>query len=110
MQKGKNSEPLDTLINRFSAVHGHPTPIFSKLIGPKIVSRESADVFAPERMDFASNYVVTEITNFMDLGLSPSNTTDKPKSIIVPTTIVEGLTDSSNCLVCMHGCEEFTVR
>ena len=37
--KAKNVEPLDTLINRFLAVHCHSRSIFSKIIGHKTVPR-----------------------------------------------------------------------
>ena len=47
-------------------------------------------------MDFGSNSVVSESPNFMDFGLSPSNTPDKLKSVIVPTTRVGRLTNVSN--------------
>ena len=107
--KARNAEPLDTPINRILDVHGHPTSIFSKVIDPKTVSGESGDVYACESMDFASNSVVSESPNFMDLGLSPANTTDKLKSVIVPTTRVEGFVDISNWIASRRGCEEFTV-
>ena len=90
-QKGRNAEPLDAPINQFPAVHGHPTPIFSKAIGPKTVPKESTDVYACKRIEFASNSVVAEIPNFMDFRLSPANTTDKLKSVIGPNTRVERL-------------------
>ena len=106
VQKGRNAELLNAPINQFLAVHRHPTPIFRKIIGPKTVSGESADVYARKRMDFASNYFVAEIPNYKDLGLSPANTTDKLKSVIGPTTRVEGLTNRSDWLVSRHGCEE----
>ena len=77
-------------------------PIFSKVIGPKTVSGESTDVYVRQRMDFASNSVVVESPIFMDLGLSPANTTDKLKSVIGPTARVEGLADSSNWLASRH--------
>ena len=107
--KARNAEPLEAPINRISAVHGHSTSIFSKLIGPKTVSGEIDDVYARKRMDFASNSVVAESPNFLDLGLLPANIADKLESIISPTTIVKGLTDSSNWLASRHGCKEVTV-
>ena len=109
MQKGRNTEPLDAPINRFSAVHGHPTPIFSKVIGPKTVCGENVDVYTQKRMEFTINSVVAENPNFMDLGLSPANTKDKLKSVIGPTTRVEWLTDSSYWLTSRHGCKEVMV-
>ena len=84
-------------------------PIFSKLIGPKTVPGESSDVYARGRMDFESNSVVAKIPNFVDLGLSPANTTDKLKSVIGPTTIIEGLKGGSDWIDFRHDCEEVTV-
>ena len=86
LQKGSNANPLEAPINKFSAVHGHPTPISSKLIGPKKVSGEIADVYAHENMHCASNSIVSESQDFMDLGLSPANTTDtlSPSSSPLP--------------------------
>ena len=60
-------------------------------------------------MDLASNSVVAESINFMDLGLSPADKTYKLKSVIGPTNRVEGLTDGSDWLTSMHGCKEVTV-
>ena len=60
-------------------------------------------------MGFASISVVTESPNIVDLGLLPANKTDKLKSVIGPTTRVEGLTNSSNWIASSHGCEEVTV-
>ena len=107
--KARNAEPLEAPINRISAVHGHSTSIFSKLIGPKTVSGEIDDVYARKRMDFASNSVVAESPNLLDVGMSPANTTDKLKSVIGPATRGEGLTDISGWLTSRHGCEEVTV-
>ena len=105
----RNADPLDAPINQILDSHGHPKSIFSKVIGSKIVSGESADIYARERMDIASNFVVAESPNFMDFGLSPANTIDKLKSVIGTTTKVEGLTDSSDCLATRHICKEVTV-
>ena len=108
--EARNAEPLDSPINRISAAHGHSTSIFIKVIGTKTVSGESAGVYVHERMDFASNSVVAESPNFLDLGLSPANKADKLKSIISPTTRVKGLTDSSKWIASRHGCKEVTAR
>ena len=54
LKKGRNADPLDTPINRFSSIYGNPMPIFSKVIGPKTVSGESVDVYARKRMEFVN--------------------------------------------------------
>ena len=109
-QEARNTDPLNASINRFLAEHGHPTPIFSKVIGPKIVPNESADVYARKRMDFGSNSVVAESLNFMDFRLLPANTTDKLKSIIGRTTRVEMTTNGSNWIASRHDIEEVTLK
>ena len=45
----------------------------------------------------------------MDLGLLPADTMDKSKSVIVPSTRVEGFMDSSNLLASRHVIEELMV-
>ena len=61
-------------------------------------------------MDFRSNSVLSESTNFIDFELLPANTQDKIKSVIVPTTIVERLRDDSNWLWPTHNIEEVAVE
>ena len=75
-QKVRNAHPFKTSNNLFSSKHGHPTPIFSKVIGRKTVPDESVDVYARKRMDFGSYSVAAKSPNFMDFGLSPANTLD----------------------------------
>ena len=87
----RNAKPLDAPINGFSAVNGHYMSTFSKVIGLKTVRIERVDVYTRKRKDFASNSVIGKSPNLMDLGLSPAHTTDKIKSVISPTTRVEGL-------------------
>ena len=100
-----NSHPFKTSINLFSPEHGHPTPIFSKVIGRKIVPDESADVYARKSMDFGSNSILSESPNFMNFGLSPANTPDKLNSVLSPTTRVESLTNGSYWILPRHDIE-----
>ena len=83
--------------------------IFSKVIGVETVLGESADVYLHKKMDFASNYVIGESPNCIDLGLSPAHTTYNLKSIIGPATRVEGFTDISDWILSRHGIEEVAV-
>ena len=108
-KKASNAEPLDAPINEFLAVNGHSTSIFSKVIGLEIVPRESADVYARERIDFTSNSVIHKSPKFMDLGLSPAHTPDKIKSVVGPATKVKWLANISDWLASRHGIEEVTV-
>ena len=109
-QEARNADPLDASINQFTAKHGHPKPIFSKVIGPKKTPDEIADVYARKRMDFGSNSVVVKTLNFMDFRLSPACTTDKLKYVIGPTTRVERSTNGSDWLASRHDIEEVTVE
>ena len=104
--EARNANPLDYPINLTLDVHGHYTSIFSKVIGPKTVSGESADIKAHEMMNFPSNYVIDKSPNFLYLGMSPAKTEDKLKSVIGSTTRVEGFTDDSNCFAYRHGSKE----
>ena len=105
-QKVRNANPFKTSIYQLSPKHGHPTPIFSKVMFCKIFPDESANIYARKRMDFRSNYVVAKIPNFIDFGLSPANTPYKLKCIIFSTTKVGRLTNCSYWLLPMHDIEE----
>ena len=85
-------------------------PVFGKVVVPKTVPNEISNIYTRKRMDFGSNSVVTKSPNFMDLSLSPANTTDKLKSIISPATRVERLTNGSNWLASRHDIEEVRVE
>ena len=90
--------------------HGHPTPIYSKVIGRKTVPDESTDVYARKSMDFGSNSVLSKSPDFMDFGLPTANTRDKLKSVIVPTTTFGRLVDGSYWLPPRHDIEEVTTE
>ena len=107
-QKVRNTHPFKTSIIRFSPDHGHPTPIFSKVIGRKKFANESADIKSRCGMDFGHNCVVSESPNFMNFGLLPANTRDKLKSVIFPTTRVGRTRNVSHWLRPRHYIEEVT--
>ena len=75
-KRGSNVEPFDASINGFLAINGHSTSYFSGVIGLEAFSAEVADVNPCERMNFASNSVLGETPNFVDLRLSPAHITD----------------------------------
>ena len=54
--------------------------------------------------------VLSESPSFINFGLTPANTPDKLKSVIVPTTRVGRLTNGSNWLPPKHNIEEVTVE
>ena len=107
-RRERNAEPLDAPINEFSAVYGHFTSLFSKLIGAETVPRESANITSRSGMELASNYALGESSKLLDLGLLPTNIADKLKSAFAPATVFEGSTDKSDWLASRHGCEEVT--
>ena len=72
------------------------------------VPGEVVDVNARERMNFASNSVLSKNPKFGGLGISPAHTTDKLKSIIVPDTRAVGLIDNSDWLASRHRIAEGT--
>ena len=107
-QKARNAHLFKTSINVFSPKHGHPTPIFSKAIGCKTFSKESADVNSCYGMDFGRNSDVIKSPNFMEFGLWPAKTPDKIESVIVPTTRVGRLANGPNRIRTRHDIEEVT--
>ena len=84
-QEVRNSKPLETSINRISSKNRDPTPTWSKSIGRKFTNKSSADVYTHGQMSFASDTVLSESRNFMDLGMSSDNTTHGLGSVFAPT-------------------------
>ena len=82
----RNAKTLDTPIDGHLAINSHSTSYFSGVIGLEAVSGYVADVNARERMKFASNSVLNETPKFVDLGLLPANTADKPNSAFATAT------------------------
>ena len=107
-RRGRNFEPFDVSVNGFPAVNEHYTSYFSGLIDVETVSTEAADVNLCKRVNFASNSVFGETPKFVDLGLSPSNTADKLKTIFVHATRAGGLTDNSDGLTSSHAIANVT--
>ena len=103
-KRGKNAELFDAPIDGYLAVNVHSTSYFREELHGEV-----DNVNESERMKFASNFVLNETPKFMDLGLSPANTTDKLNSVFVPATRAEWLTDNSNWIASIHGYEEVTV-
>ena len=102
-RRGRNAEPFEASINEFLAVNEHYTSYFSGVSGVETVSAEVADGNPCERVNFASNSVFGETPKFVDLGLSPTHTVDKLKSIFAPANRAGGLTDNSDELTSSHG-------
>ena len=95
-QEVRNSEPLDDSINKNPTKHRDPTSSWSKVIGSKTFTNESADAYTNSRMNFGSDTVFSKSPNLMDLGLLSVNTTDEVGSVFVPTTRIGRPADGSN--------------
>ena len=59
-------------------------------------------------MNFASNFVLSKNTTFVDLGLSPAHTSDKLNSAFAPSTRDGGLKDNYDWLAYRYGIAEVT--
>ena len=60
-QEVSNAKTLKSSINKFPANHREPTPGWIKIIGSKVVTDESADVYACSGMNFESDTILSEI-------------------------------------------------
>ena len=107
-QEIRNPEPLTDSINRINDKHRYPDPSWSKVIGIKTFTNESADIYARGRMNFWSDTILSESPNFMDLGLSTFNKTDELGSVVVPTARIGRPEDGSNWLLPGHDISEAT--
>ena len=94
----RNSQPFHTSINGNSYKHRDPAPNFSKVIGCKLSNDYSADIYSRCRMKFTRDAVLTEIPNFMNLGLSSVHTLDELGSFSIPGTRIGSNISGSNWL------------
>ena len=104
----RNAQPFHTFINGNSAKNGGPTPTFSKLIGQELSDNSSAKIYPRCRVSFMHDAVVTEIPNFMNLGLSVVHTSDELGSFSIPATRIGRLKYGSNWLLPSHLIGEVT--
>ena len=107
-QEVRNAKPLNVFIYVFPAKHRDPMTVWSKVIGSKAFTNESADVYARSHMNFGSDTVLSESPNFMNFGLSSVNTMDEIGSVFVPTTRDRIPTNGSNWLLPGHDISEAT--
>ena len=105
-QKVRNADPLDASINRIYSKHRDPTPDWSKVISRKFTNESSADVYVHGRMNFASDTVLSESPNFMDLGLPSVDTMDELGSVLAPTNRIGLETHVSNWFLRSHSISE----
>ena len=92
----KNAQPLHTFINGNSAKNGYPKATLSKVISQELSDDPSANIYLRCWANFTRDTVVTEIPNFMNLGLSTVHTLDELGSFIFPSTSIGMPTDGSN--------------
>ena len=77
-------------------------PIFSRVIGSKFTNKSSANVNLRCWMSFGSDALFTKIPNSMNLGIASVLTSDKLRSVFIPTTRIGTPTDGSNLLLTIH--------
>ena len=102
----RNAEPFNAHINGNPTKNSDPTRFLSHKVGVKAVPGKVVDVNTSKRINSASNPVLRESPNFVDLWLSAAHTADKLKSVIGPATRAGGLTDNSDRLTSRHGIAE----
>ena len=102
VERDRSVDPFDARINGYPAKNNDSTRFFSHVVGLESVSGEVADVYASERMNFASNPVLGKTPKSVDLRLLTVNTTDKLNSVFNPFTRAEVLTDQSDWLASRH--------
>ena len=72
------------------------TTTFSKIIGQELSHGSSTNIYLRCQMDFMSNAVRTEGTNFVHFGILAVNTSDELNPFGTPATRVISLTDGSH--------------
>ena len=98
----RNEKPFHTSIHGNSAENWDPTPTFSKLTGREFSDDSSADIYLFCRVKFTHDAVITEIPNFMNLGLSAFHTSDELVSFSIPANRIGRPMNGSNCLLPVH--------
>ena len=76
----RDTQKLDTSINRNLAKNGDSKPIFSKAIGRELSHDSSADIYLRCRVEFMRNAMRTEAPDFMHLGILAVNAFDEIRS------------------------------
>ena len=89
----KDTQKMDTSIDRKLPDDQYSASIFRKLIGCEIYLGSSTDLYLNCRIDFASNIVQTEAPQIVDLGLLAVNTSDELIIQGSPATIIRRPTD-----------------
>ena len=107
-QEVSNTDTLDASINGIYSKHTDPAPTWSKLISSKFSKESSSNIYYHFRMNRASDNVLRESPNFMDLGMSYFNTTDELGSVFFPTTRIGYPTHGSKWITRSHFISEAT--
>ena len=100
--KIRDTQKLDTSVNRKLPNYGGSASIFSKVIGCELSHGSSADLHLRCRMDFASNIVGTEAPHFVELGLPAVNTSDQVNIIGTTSTRIRRPEDGSHWAALDH--------
>ena len=83
----RNSNKLDTSIDRKLTNNLVAPPIFTDLIYEKLYNSSIWDIYTSFQMNFVANTVNIPAPQFVDLGISTIDTLDKGSSIWTPVTI-----------------------
>ena len=95
-QEVRNTNLLDASINIIPTKYRDPTQSWSKVIGSKIFTNRSIDIYAHGQMNSGRDITLSKIPNFMNFGLSYVNKTDEIGSVFVPKTIIRRSTYRSS--------------
>ena len=91
-----NTQIFNTSINGHLAEDGNSTPVFGNLIRRELSHNSSINIYSRCRVNFTSNAVRTEASDFIHLGLPAINTLDELRSFGTPATRFRRPTDGSN--------------
>ena len=105
----RQSQKLDAVIDVNFTDNTNLTSIFSKVIGEKSSNGSIWYLYTRCRMNLAEDPVHTQTPQFIDLGLSKTNTLDEERGISTPDTRIRRTTDVSHCSAPNHIFGETTV-
>ena len=92
----RQSQKLNTFVDRKLSDDRDLTSIFSKVIGDKLSKGSRRDLYTCCRMNFAADPVSTQTPTFVDLGLSTINALDEGSGLSTPTNIIQRPTDGAH--------------
>ena len=98
----RSTQNFDASVDGNLANDGDSTSIFIKVIGCELFQSTSADMYLRCRMDFTSDTVGTEASNFVDFGIPAVNTSDEFNTFGTTATRVRRPTDGPHYSALNH--------